>query len=259
MSVSYVETNSQARVTGIFPENYKFVMVRDEPRTSRLDKNVRASSKAAEQRRFRLVKGEHNIADMFHMARKYGFTRLDAFILVLTMAIVGSTAFSFFSKTRQAASVSACYANLRQVGGAFETLRIESPDSHADNDRTAAGILRPLSNVMSAPFGLICPNDQRVMASSWSVLSNRNVSYFVNIQVQTGAFGSILAGDRNINVPADSTATLTNVSAGLWSSGKGMHGLRSYVLFGDGHVDELDNSGLSNAVARAPLTTIAVP
>jgi hypothetical protein len=27
MFVSYVETNSQARLTGIFPEDYKFVMV----------------------------------------------------------------------------------------------------------------------------------------------------------------------------------------------------------------------------------------
>jgi hypothetical protein len=206
-----------------------------------------------------MLKACHNIADLFHMAGKYGFTRTDALIVVLTMAIVGSIAFSYVRKSRQSASVSGCYANLRQIGGGFETLRIELPDSHVNYDRTAAGIFRPLSNVMSSPIGLVCPNDQRGTASSWSALSNSNVSYFVNTQVQIAAFGSILAGDRNINVPPDSTTTLSNSLSDRWSSGKGMHGVRGYVLVGDGHVEELDNSGLSNAVARAPLTTTAVP
>ncbi|HEV2391227.1 MAG TPA: hypothetical protein VG146_02575, partial [Verrucomicrobiae bacterium] len=117
------------------------------------------------------------------------------------------------------------------------------------------------SNYVTAWVVLLCPQDNRDAASNWQSLSNANVSYFVGLDSNPKLPRSIMAGDRNITA-ASSVILQWNPSAPpSWVKSVGLHGDKGHVVFGDGHVEELDSTGLSNALQRAGMSTnrFAVP
>ena len=100
-----------------------------------------------------------------------------------------------------------------------------------------------MSNELSTPKILVCPNDQRRTAAAnfWPALADANISYFVNLDATAeGPPGRLLSGDANLtNAQTTKVVVLsTNQSLG-WS--KESHRRRGWLLFVDGHVDSFTN------------------
>jgi len=117
------------------------------------------------------------------------------------------------------------------------------------------------SNYITAWVVVLCPQDDRVAATNWESLSNANVSYFVGLDSRPSSGASIMAGDRNITASEGIILRANNHTPPRWVKRVGLHGDKGHILFGDGHVEVLDSSGLSNALqrTRVPTHRLAVP
>jgi len=121
-----------------------------------------------------------------------------------------------------------------------------------------------MSNELSTPKILLCPNDEkRSYATNFAVdLSDRNVSYFLNVDGSTGNGSSLLSGDRNITnkVPAGGRlVSLTKADTIAWT--KELHSEKGHLGFGDGRVDSFSNetAGAALKVSDATTNWLAVP
>jgi len=103
-----------------------------------------------------------------------------------------------------------------------------------------------MSNELSTPRFLHCPEDmERTEADNWFI-SNQSISYFLGLDAKESVPQVLLAGDRNLmtnGVPVGSCLHVltTNRKVG-WTAQ--MHNNAGNVLFGDGHVDALSNGRL---------------
>src|SRR5262249_32891199 len=109
-----------------------------------------------------------------------------------------------------------------------------------------------VSNELSTPKILVCPEDTRQEARNFSDLTNTNISYFVGLDAAEDKAGILLAGDRNIMVfsrpvPDGSTMTFPTNTAFLskveWSPTT-IHKGAGNAALGDGTVLNLSNAGL---------------
>ncbi len=164
-----------------------------------------------------------------------------------------------------------CVNNLRQTGLAFHHF------AHAHQDRfpmqvstndggsleylqaanTMAGEFYfsyrhflPLSNDLAVPKVLGCPTDTRRPATNFAALQNENLSYFVAGTPEFANPNSALAGNRNVAPTYGSIARVGGYRRLMWT--EELHRFKGNVLFGDGHVEQLNdvfsttNSGLAN-------------
>ena len=122
-----------------------------------------------------------------------------------------------------------------------------------------------LSNELSTPWVLRCPAEKfRVRAENFASLSNQNVSYWLNTAAAYGRHDSALAGDRNVRTSGRTAWTFLQISASdAVEFSAELHGHRGNILFGDGHVDDLDSRGLRAAFAAVTVSnldlTLALP
>ena len=132
----------------------------------------------------------------------------------------------------------------------------------------ASGVVYPhfqvMSNELSTPTILLCPNDEkRSYATNFAVgLTDRNVSYFLNMHATNADGSSLLSGDRNITnrAPAGSRlVSLTKADSIAWT--KEIHTEKGYLGFGDGRVDSFSNGSVGSAIKIGGGTTnwLAVP
>ncbi len=162
-----------------------------------------------------------------------------------------------------------------------------------------------MSNELSTPKILVCPSDERTAhtnfnmattvagpcpaapawktatepATSWTLLSNYKVSYFVGVDANESSPQMLLCGDRNIYCPYPPTATLpvtmdnsgygafdngtyglgTNfvgaVQTPTWTDGK-VHQKNGNVLLTDGSVQQLSSPKLREQLRNSGDTTI---
>lgn len=120
---------------------------------------------------------------------------------------------------------------------------------------TGSGVVYPhfqvMSNELGSPKVLLCPNDEkRSYATNFAVdLTDRNVSYFVNMDATNGDGSSLLSGDRNITnrVRAGSRlVSLTKADTIAWT--KEIHLEKGHLGFGDGRVDSFSNGSVGAAI-----------
>ena len=132
----------------------------------------------------------------------------------------------------------------------------------------ASGLVYPhfqvMSNELSTPRILLCPNDEkRSYATNFGVdLTDRNLSYFVNIDATNADGSSLLCGDRNItNRPRAGSrlVSLTKADTIAWT--KEIHVEKGHLGFGDSRVDSFDNGSVGAAIKIRDGTTnwLAVP
>jgi len=160
-----------------------------------------------------------------------------------------------------------CENNLREVGIAFHVfsndhtgkfpMDVSTNDGgsmeYIENGYSAGKIFyttfrsfQSLSNELVKPEILICPSDTtRGAASNFPALQNQNLCYFIGASGTFDKPGSILAGDRNLVTNAYETPTILQIGPGsrlswTWE----MHQFQGNILFGDGHVEEWNQSGL---------------
>jgi prepilin-type processing-associated H-X9-DG protein len=140
----------------------------------------------------------------------------------------------------------------RSEGGSLE---------YAEDATKVYAHLQILSNVLLDVRTTICPSDSRMPAPGWSRMGNTNDSYFVGIDSNPHLPRSGISGDRNIIVASPAIVEWNSAEPLHWVKSIGLHGDVGHLLFGDGHVERLGSSGLSNAVQQggSAMHRFAVP
>lgn len=132
----------------------------------------------------------------------------------------------------------------------------------------ASGAVYPnfqvMSNELSTLKILLCPNDaKRPSATNFDIdLTDKNVSYFLNMSATNVHGFSLLFGDRNITNrgPAGSRlVSLTKTDTIAWT--REMHSEKGNLGFEDGRVDTYSNGSVGAVVRDSDGTTnwLAVP
>jgi Tfp pilus assembly protein PilE len=143
----------------------------------------------------------------------HAFTLIELLTVVATVAILLGLLWSHsMSRGGCRATRNKCHNNLKNIGLAFRIYATDNNDRFPweISDTNAAPIyapdpvtyLRPLSNEISTPVILNCPEDKarplRTNWTSWTQLTRTNLSYFISADASETLPQSFLAGDRNI-------------------------------------------------------------
>ena len=110
-----------------------------------------------------------------------------------------------------------------------------------------------VSNELADPKALLCPADSRRKASSFSNLTETNISYFVGVDAQETYPSGWLAGDRNLltngfQFTNGLMVLQTNRLAG-WD--KRIHKSCGNICMGDGSVQQFNNADLQKSMYEA--------
>jgi prepilin-type processing-associated H-X9-DG protein len=203
---------------------------------------------------------------------------IDALMLVAVVLVVAAVLLSGIARSNphRPASRVACVNSLKQVGLAYRIWAGDNNDSYPMQVSTNQGgsmelalrgnvlaTFQSMSNELSTPKILICPNDsKREAATNFFHLSARNVSYFVGVDsVETNAF-MLLGGDYNITNGTRIRAGLLTLSTHRpsgWT--EALHNNAGNLLFADGSVQQVTTPALRAAVAATGFFTnrIALP
>ena len=119
-----------------------------------------------------------------------------------------------------------------------------------------------ISNELKTPEILACLTDKRKPASDFRSLSNRNISYFINMDASVSNSYNIFAGDRNITNSRPVRSGMLEIrGTDLPGWGMGLHCTRSSaVRYGnialvDGSVHQSSEGDLQQAFARSAIET----
>ena len=131
----------------------------------------------------------------------------------------------------------------------------------------ASGVVYPhfqaISNELSTPKILLCPKDKkRSWATNFTNLTDRNLSYFLNMDATSGDSSSLLCGDRNITNKAQAgirLVSLTKTDSIAWT--KEIHSEKGSLVFGDSTVGSFTNGslGASIKIGDGKTNWLAVP
>jgi hypothetical protein len=170
-----------------------------------------------------------------------------------------------------------CVNNLHQMGLGFHSFAHDHHDRfptqvstndggvlelvQAANSQTGAFYFSyryflPLSNELVTPKVLNCPADTRRAATNFAGLQNENLSYFAAGTPEFGNPFSPVAGNRNVFPAFGSIARVGTYRRLMWT--EELHRYKGNVLFGDAHVEQLDdvfcvtNSGVASASLHIP-------
>jgi hypothetical protein len=109
-----------------------------------------------------------------------------------------------------------------------------------------------MSNELSMPKILICPEDTRVAAASFARLKNQNVSYFVGLEAKDEYPQRFLDGDRNITGERDPENGILKLVPGQranWT--QDIHVNHGNLGLADGSVQQLSDAGLHEALQNS--------
>lgn len=132
----------------------------------------------------------------------------------------------------------------------------------------ATAIFQVMSNELSTPKILVCPNDSRHrFATNFATLSGTNISYFAGLDSGTNyPQNCILSGDANLILngsPVQSgLLTLASNAVVKWSASRtDYHSDYGNLGFNDGSVQQFKLPGFANALAQTGLATnrLAIP
>jgi prepilin-type N-terminal cleavage/methylation domain-containing protein/prepilin-type processing-associated H-X9-DG protein len=198
------------------------------------------------------------------------FTLLELLTAVAIIAILAALLLPALQSGYGKAKRVACGSNLKQSGVAFHAWAHDHNDlfpmqvstnqqgtlEFAQQTRVNPDVsftfrhFQALSNELVVAKVLVCPADrQRSPANDFASLQNENVSYWINPDAAFGHIDSPVAGDRNLRTSGRTAWAFIQMSAESRAEFTAdQHGYRGNALFGDGHVEDLDNRQLRAAL-----------
>lgn len=119
-----------------------------------------------------------------------------------------------------------------------------------------------MSNELNTPMNLVCPSDERTMATNFTEFRNSNLSYFVGLDADSTVLNMLLAGDRRIDngIPVrNGIMELKTNQTVSWS--KKNHDGIGHILIVDGSVQGYTSQGLKESLTNmgTNLTRLALP
>ena len=206
-----------------------------------------------------------------------GFTLVMLLVVVAVLAILAAMLLPALAAAKKKAQRINCINNLKQCGLAFriwegdngDKLPMDVPlakggtkefDTGADTFRH----FQVMSNELSTPKILICPEDTRSVADNFARLKNQNISYFVGLDANESSPQMLLDGDRNItDVSEPQNGILKLVPGGPIGWTSAIHNNQGNVGLADGSVQQYSSSALREALRNSgdPTNTwrIALP
>ena len=206
------------------------------------------------------------------------FTLLDLLIVVAVCLALAAMVFPALARARVRSHRMSCTCSLKQVGIAFRTWSLDHQDAIPSQVATTNGgamlpngsalarmVFLVLSNELSTPLVLVCPDDQgRLAARNFdSGFSSTNLSYFVGLDAQDSSPQLLLSGDCNLTLngaplPSGLSTIATNQTLG-WTAAR--HGGSGNVALADGSVQQFNNYRLSLMLrdGGAPQQRLALP
>jgi hypothetical protein len=173
-----------------------------------------------------------------------------------------------------------CFSNLEQIGlgvrmwandhGDEFPWRVSTNQGGSKEFLETRDVFRhfvTLSNELNSPRALTCPFDrQRTPTTSFVArLSNRNVSYFLNRDLNENLPETLLSGDRNITGGTFTKANLLLVTSNRASWDRSIHNNCGNIGLGDGSVRSTTTESLRKLLAseqmarQTNVTRLALP
>jgi type II secretory pathway pseudopilin PulG len=191
-----------------------------------------------------------------------GFTSVELLVVICVLAAVAALLLPALAAAKRKTSRVGCINMLKQDGLAFKMWAGNNSDKYPTQVSVTnggamelafagnvAGIFRVMSNELSTPRILVCPEDTgRHYATNFTTdLNNQKISYFVGLDADDNSPQMILSGDDNlavngVRVRPGILNLWTNASVG-WTTeriGK-LHGAGN-VGFTDGSVLEMSSN-----------------
>jgi prepilin-type processing-associated H-X9-DG protein len=200
--------------------------------------------------------------------RKAAFTLVELLGAVLGAALVASVLTPLLTQKRHGCGYRIrCTNNLKQIGMAFRLFATDNNDlfpmSLSTNEggtkelARTVGVYRHfqvMSNELNSPRILMCRQDTRKEANSFSSLGNSNISYFVGLRADETKPNTLLAGDRSLALPnftpaGGSLLVLRSNSLVSWS--KAIHNEAGNVALGDGSVQNVSTTRLREQLGKS--------
>jgi prepilin-type processing-associated H-X9-DG protein len=197
------------------------------------------------------------------------FTLIELLAVVVTFFTLAGMALLLMNSGRGCkAPRIKCVNNLKNVGLAFRIYATDNNDRfpwEISNPPLAPDIkyladpsdyIRGLSNELSTPKIVVCPEDKREEATNWIQFSRTNLSYWVCPDASEEFPQSFLAGDRNITnklgkLRPGLRGISTNHAIG-WD--ETIHKNQGNACMGDGSVQQLSGARLRNQLLNTGQT-----
>lgn len=196
---------------------------------------------------------------------KRGFTLVALLVIVALVALLAAMLLPALFAAKGKATRVNCVNNLKQCGLAFRIWEGDNGDKYPMDVSTTSGGTREfadgadtfrhfqvMSNELSTPKILICPNDTRTAAYDFKHFRNVNVSYFVGLDADESQPQRLLDGDRNLtadNQPENGILKLVPGQRVSWT--QTMHVNNGNVGLADGSVQQFSNSGVREALKNS--------
>ena len=221
-----------------------------------------------------------------------GFSLVDLLVIVAVILVVGFAILRVLSQAHHSPRRIGCTNNLKQVGLSFRVWAYDNDEKlpmqvcvtnggamELANEGSAYAVFMVMSNELARPKILFCPqetNRRRVQANVFAHSTPRqrgdaevvftptnNISYFVGLDANSGKPHEMLAGDDHFQVagktPTPGLFLLPTNAPVMWRDER--HRKQGNILFADGSVLGLTNSGFHDVLAKTGIATnrLAMP
>lgn len=208
--------------------------------------------------------------DSMKQSKQHGFTRVDLLAVIATLVLLALIAWPLWINAAHRAKSICCNCNLKQIGLSFRIWSGDHTNNYPMSLSTNAGgtaefvgpgetfrHFQVMSNELSTPFILVCPDDLRYPATNFeSSLSDSNLSYFIGLDGNESNPQGILSGDCNITngtIIKGGILKLTTNQLSGWSAGR--HVRMGNIAMTDGSVQQVSAMGLRQIIENTGLAT----
>ena len=190
--------------------------------------------------------------------QRAGLSLIELMVLVAVMALIAMIFLPYLARSHRPPSRVKCVNHLKNVGLAFRIFATDNNDlfpaqvmaSKGWHNANVASVYQWMSNELSTPKLLICPNDKREEAADFASLAPKNISYFASLSASETNPLMFLAGDRNFMTNGKAVGpgifALTTNSALGWT--KEIHVEQGQICMADGAVLHFSNARLPQGV-----------